>query len=320
MRVSSIRNSRTHRGRSLASLLLTSAIAVSAGATVMFGHPGSAAADPVEDCTATTGAVVAVDFGHWGGGVVRGCDAHPTTGLNLLHNAGFTTAGTEHDGLAFICRLGSSTFGNGVQYPTPAEEPCVNTPQATAYWSFWIAEPGQQTWSYSQFGAGSQQPKPGEVEAWVYGGTDIGGTSGAPSFTPDSVRAKNTAGPSPSSSASPSASASASPTAPATGDPAAAAAWLAGQLVGGDHMENGAFEGPDLPGPPSPPWRSPPRGPRTRRCARSSPSCRRTPTGSSSPTAPAPSRTPGRRPCWPWSPRAPAATPGRSAGVICWPT
>ncbi|WP_446684981.1 prenyltransferase/squalene oxidase repeat-containing protein [Kitasatospora gansuensis] len=213
----------------------------------MFGHPGSAAADPVEDCTATTGAVVAVDFGHWGGGVVRGCDAHPTTGLNLLHNAGFTTAGTEHDGLAFICRLGSSTFGNGVQYPTPAEEPCVNTPQATAYWSFWIAEPGQQTWSYSQFGAGSQQPKPGEVEAWVYGGTDIGGTSGAPSFTPDSVRAKNTAGPSPSSSASPSASASASPTAPATGDPAAAAAWLAGQLVGGDHMENGAFEGPDLP-------------------------------------------------------------------------
>ncbi|RAJ45363.1 prenyltransferase/squalene oxidase-like repeat protein [Kitasatospora sp. SolWspMP-SS2h] len=242
---------------------LAAALAVTAGATLVLGHPGRAAADPIEDCTATTGAIVAVDFGHWGGGVVRGCDAHPTTGMNLLHNAGFTTTGTQHDGPAFICRLGSSTFGNGAQYPTPAEEPCVNTPQATAYWSYWIAAPGQDTWSYSQFGADGQKPKPGEVEAWVYGGTDIGGTSGGPAFTPDSVRAKNSASPSPaaseSASASPSASASASaspsgasspsPTGPppATGDPAAAAAWLAGQLVDGSYLGNWAFEGPDYP-------------------------------------------------------------------------
>ncbi|MFE4514444.1 prenyltransferase/squalene oxidase repeat-containing protein [Kitasatospora sp. NPDC056783] len=245
MRVSS--NRTRHRNRDLASLVIAGTVAVAACGTVLLGHPGTAAADPIEECTATTGAIVAVDFTHWGGGVARGCDAHPTTGMNLLHNAGFTTAGTEHDGPAFICRLGTGTFNGGVQYPTPAEEPCVNTPQATAYWSYWIAEPGQQTWSYSRFGAGTQKPKPGEVEAWVYGGTDIGGTSGAPSFTPDSVRAKN-GGPSPSASPSATPTPTASPTGPsATGDPAAATAWLAGQLVGGDHMENWAAPGPDYP-------------------------------------------------------------------------
>ncbi|MFJ5120208.1 prenyltransferase/squalene oxidase repeat-containing protein [Kitasatospora sp. NPDC088548] len=245
MRVNSTRT--RHRARGLTSLLATGAVAAAAGGTVLLGHPGTAAADPIEECTATTGAIVAVDFGHWGGGVVRGCDAHPTTGMNLLHNAGFTTTGTEHDGPAFICRLGNGTFNSGTQYPTAAEEPCVNTPQATAYWSYWIAEPGRQTWSYSQFGAATQKPKPGEVEAWVYGGTDIGGTSGAPSFTPDSVRAENGAGPSPSASISPSASPSPTGPSPAAGDPVAAAAWLAGRLVDGDHMENWAFEGPDLP-------------------------------------------------------------------------
>ncbi|WP_406110911.1 prenyltransferase/squalene oxidase repeat-containing protein [Kitasatospora purpeofusca] len=230
------------------SLLATGAVAVAAGGTVLLGNPRAAVADPIEDCTATTGAIVAVDFGHWGGGVVRGCDADPSTGMNLLHKAGFTTAGTEHDGPAFICRLGVGSFNGGTQYPTPAEESCTTTPQATAYWSYWIAAPGQQTWSYSQFGAATQKPKPGEVEAWVYGGTDIGGTSGAPAFTPDSVRARN-AGPSPSASPSASPTATASPTGPArTGDPAAAAAWLAARLVGGDHMENWAFEGPDYPG------------------------------------------------------------------------
>lgn len=237
------------------SLLATGAVAVAAGGTVLLGNPRAAVADAIEDCTATTGAIVAVDFGHWGGGVVRGCDADPSTGMNLLHKAGFTTAGTGHDGPAFICRLGIGSFNGGTQYPTPAEEPCTTTPQATAYWSYWIAAPGQQTWSYSQFGAATQKPKPGEVEAWVYGGTDIGGTSGAPAFTPESVRARN-AGPSPSASpsASPTVSptvsptATASPTGPArTGDPAAAAVWLAAQLVDGDHMENWAFEGPDYP-------------------------------------------------------------------------
>lgn len=319
MRVSSSRT--RHRNRDLASLVVAGAVAVAACGSVLFGRPGTAAADPIEQCTATSGAIVAVDFTHWGGGVVRGCDAHPTTGMNLLHAAGFTTTGTEHDGPAFICRLGTGTFNSGTQYPTPAEEPCVNTPQATAYWSYWIAEPGQQAWSYSRFGAGTQKPRPGEVEAWVYGGTDIGGTSGAPGFTPDSVRAKSggssaspSASLSPSATPSPTSTPTPTPTGPsATGDPAAAAAWLARQLVGGDHMENWAVEGPDYPGPPSPPSPSPPPARRTRRCAGRSPSSPPTPTPSCIPTVRPADPMRGPPHCWPSSPRAPVAIPGPSA-------
>ncbi|MFJ5924682.1 prenyltransferase/squalene oxidase repeat-containing protein [Kitasatospora sp. NPDC092948] len=248
------------RGRRPAAVLLATAVAATATGALLLGHPGTAAADPIEQCTATTGAIVAVDFSPWGGGVVRGCDAHPTTGMNLLHNAGFTTTGTVHDGPGFICRIGTDTFSTGTQYPTPATEPCTTTPQATAYWSYWIAAPGATGWTYSAYGAMTQQPKPGEVEAWVYGATDLGGAGGGPRFTPDEVRAKNSATPSPSpsgsnspssspsSSPSPSPSGSATSNPPArTGDPAAAAAWLAAQLVDGDHMENWWSEGPDYP-------------------------------------------------------------------------
>ncbi|MFK0194384.1 prenyltransferase/squalene oxidase repeat-containing protein [Kitasatospora sp. NPDC090308] len=132
MRVSNTLTSHGRGGRRRTALALTSALAVTAGATLVLGQPGRAAADPIEDCTATTGAIVAVDSGHWDGGAVRGCDAHPATGTNPLHNAGSTTTGTRHDGPASVCRLGSSTFGNGAQYPTPAEEPCADAPQAVA--------------------------------------------------------------------------------------------------------------------------------------------------------------------------------------------
>ncbi|PJN25652.1 prenyltransferase/squalene oxidase repeat-containing protein [Kitasatospora sp. CB02891] len=247
------------RGRRPAAALLATLVAAATTGTLLLGHPGTAAADPVEQCTATTGAIVAVDFSPWGGGLVRGCDAHPTTGMNLLHNAGFTTAGTVHDGPGFICRIGTGAFATGTQYPTAATEPCTTTPQGSAYWSYWIAEPGATAWTYSRFGADGQKPKAGEVEAWVYGATDLGGTTGGPKFTPDEVRAKNAASPSPSPSPSASGGPSGSPSpspggssgtgAPPgrTADPAAAAAWLAAQLTDGDHMENWAFEGPDFP-------------------------------------------------------------------------
>ncbi|MGA5699657.1 prenyltransferase/squalene oxidase repeat-containing protein [Peterkaempfera bronchialis] len=217
-------------------------------ALVPFSTP--AGADPIEKCTATTGAIVAVDFGHWGGPVVRGCDAHPTTGMNLLHNAGFTTVGTVHDGPGFICRIGTGDFNGGAQYPTAAEESCVQTPKATAYWSYWLAPAGRNTWTYSPLGALSDVPKPGEVEAWVFGGTDVAGTSGQPAFSPDSVRAGGPgATPSVPPSASPSSGPGGSPSAPGSPQPspavAAAARWLVGRLVDGDHLYNEAFGAPD---------------------------------------------------------------------------
>ncbi|MFD0574155.1 hypothetical protein ACFQ0T_39225 [Kitasatospora gansuensis] len=158
-----------------------------AGAT-----PAAAAPLPIDQCTTTSGVVLAVDFGHWGGPLLRSCGSIPTTGYALLSQGGWKTTGTGHDGPAFICRIGYSGHQGGKQYPTPDQDKCVLTPPASAYWSYWHADPGQDTWSYSQLGAMSYKPKPGSVDLWIFGGTNIEGTEGRPAFSPDTVRAHNT--------------------------------------------------------------------------------------------------------------------------------
>jgi len=153
--------------------------------------PAAAAARPLNDCTATTGVIVAVDFAHWGGPVLRSCGTTPTTGYALLNEGGWDTTGTEHDGPGFICRIGYSGYRHGSQYPTPAQQACVQTPPASAYWASWQAGPGQDSWTYSQFGAMSYRPEPGSVSLWVFGGTNLAGTAGSaePPMSPDSLRA-----------------------------------------------------------------------------------------------------------------------------------
>jgi hypothetical protein len=168
---------------------LTAVAAVLTGSGLV-GSGGVAGAAPITDCTTSTGTIVAVDFAHWAGPIVRGCDtANPNTGMVLLHDAGFTTTGTQHDGPGFICRLGNSAFSGGTQYPTPAHEACVLTPPASAYWSYWLAPAGQDTsWTYSPLGVMSDHPKPGEIELWIFGATNTSGTQGQPSCTPASLR------------------------------------------------------------------------------------------------------------------------------------
>lgn len=186
----------------LSSMLVASTIVAAAtmgGIVLAVGPTTAAGADPIGNCTTTVGEIVAVDFSPWGGDVVRGCDATLTTGYAALQEAGFTTAGDEHDGPAFICRIDD--------FPTAAQDPCVNTPPATAYWSYWHADAGQNTWTYSTEGAMTYQPPAGSVDAWVYGSTVLGGTDGEPSFSPSAVRANNTSvattspGPSPTTAA-----------------------------------------------------------------------------------------------------------------------
>ncbi|MEU6046909.1 prenyltransferase/squalene oxidase repeat-containing protein [Streptomyces griseus] len=222
-------------------LSLLSAAAVTFAASVAFvTGAGPAVADPVEECTPTRGAIVAVDFGPFGGGVVRGCDTTPTTGYELLHEGGFSTEGTQHDGDGFICRIGTGSFNSGTPYPTPATEDCVLTPQATAYWSYWIASPGQDTWSYSPLGAMSRQPKAGDVDAWVFGGTDVGGSTGKPTFTPDEVRAGGGATPGPTDGPT------GGPSVPAGEiDVPAAGRWVSGQLRDGTQVVDEGSETPN---------------------------------------------------------------------------
>ncbi|WEH36692.1 terpene cyclase/mutase family protein [Streptomyces sp. AM 4-1-1] len=224
------------RGSRRGLLSLISAAVLTFGASVAFVTGVSpAGADPIGECTATKGAIVAVDLGPFGGTVERGCDTTPTSGYDLLHEGGFTTTGTGHDGPAFICRIGFGPYNSGTQYPTPDQEDCVLTPQPTAYWSYWIASPGQDQWSYSPLGAMARKPKDGDVDAWVFGGTDTGGTSGRPSFTPDQVRAGGGGTPDPGTS----------PTVPPGAiDLPAAFRWVTGTLKDGDHVVD---EGADAP-------------------------------------------------------------------------
>lgn len=172
--------------RAVAALGLTSA---ALGASTV---PAAAAPQPMGRCTTTSGAVLAVDFSHWGGPILRSCGTTPTTGYELLNQGGWGTTGTGHDGPAFICRIGYSGFKSGKQYPTAAQDDCVLTPPASAYWSYWHADPGATTWQYSQLGAMLYKPKPGSVDLWIFGGTNIEGTEGRPTVTPDQLRAHNT--------------------------------------------------------------------------------------------------------------------------------
>ncbi|MFD3555555.1 prenyltransferase/squalene oxidase repeat-containing protein [Streptomyces goshikiensis] len=207
--------------------LVSAALLTFATSVALVGGTVTASADPIEQCTATTGAIVAVDFGPFGGKVERGCDTTPTTGYELLGTGGFTTEGTVHDGDGFICRIGK---GTGTQYPTPDKEECVLTPQATAYWSYWIASPGQKNWTYSPLGAMARKPKAGDVDAWVFGGTDIGGTSGKPAFSPDDVRAGGGSVPDPTVPTAPPAVPAGSP------DARAAVRWITGKLTDGERV------------------------------------------------------------------------------------
>ncbi|MFD6332552.1 prenyltransferase/squalene oxidase repeat-containing protein [Streptomyces niveus] len=216
--------------------LLWSLVLAVGGGVFLLGPASPAAADPIDECTPTKGAVVAVDFADWGGGIVRGCDATPTTGYDLLHEAGFSTEGTEHDGPAFICRLGHADFNSGTPQPTPAEEACKLTPPATAYWSYWLAPAGQDFWTYSPLGAMSNKPKNGSVEAWVFGPTDVGGSEGGPAFTPDEVRGGGQSGPGDNPP----------DVEPGEVDLADLDGYLKGKLTDGDHVRDEGAESPNF--------------------------------------------------------------------------
>ncbi|MYU20515.1 hypothetical protein GTY84_01310 [Streptomyces sp. SID8352] len=181
------------RSRSVRTTARAAAALGLAAAAVGGGQaPAGAAPQPMGRCTTTSGVVLAVDFSDWGGPLFRSCGTTPTTGYELLNQGGWRTTGTGHDGPAFVCRIGYSGYRDGRQFPTPAEDDCVLTPPASAYWSYWHAGPGQSDWEYSQLGAMLYRPRPGSVDLWVFGGTDIGGTRGRPTVTPDQLRAHNT--------------------------------------------------------------------------------------------------------------------------------
>ncbi|MDE3205837.1 MAG: hypothetical protein KGQ66_16640 [Acidobacteriota bacterium] len=165
-----------------------------AGGTATLG-PGSTAADAQTATGCSTGVLVAVDFSAWATGgpaagpVDLGCAPASGTGYDAMTAAGFITAGTQEEGPAFVCRIGLASTGPSSFEPTPAQDPCINTPPLNAYWSYWHADAGQSTWSYTQLGVMSYRPPAGSITAWTFGASNVNGTTGQPWFSPDQVRA-----------------------------------------------------------------------------------------------------------------------------------
>ncbi|MDG4795628.1 hypothetical protein [Micromonospora sp. WMMD1082] len=134
-------------------------VLVLAAAGILVG-PGPAAAGSAGYCPDANGVTVVVDFKELGGGtVVRCAPGDQATGLAALKNAGFQIAGTLRWGEGFICRIEGK--------PTASAEKCVDTPPASAYWSYWHA-PNGGTWAYSDRGVLNRKPPAGSFEGWSF--------------------------------------------------------------------------------------------------------------------------------------------------------
>ncbi|WP_432050581.1 hypothetical protein [Verrucosispora sp. NA02020] len=134
-------------------------LAVAAACTAVGAAPAQAAGR-ADHCPDANGVTVVVDFKELGGGVVVRCaPGDQATGLAALKNAGFQIAGTLRWGEGFICRIEGK--------PSTATEKCVDTPPASAYWSYWHAPDGG-SWTYSDRGVLNRKPPAGSFDGWSF--------------------------------------------------------------------------------------------------------------------------------------------------------
>ncbi|MDT0530275.1 hypothetical protein RM555_14885 [Micromonospora sp. DSM 115977] len=127
-------------------------------------------------CPDASGVTVVVDFNELGGGtVVRCARGEQSTGLAALKNAGFQITGTLRWGEGFVCRIEGR--------PSTASEKCVDTPPASAYWSYWHATNGG-SWTYSDKGVLNRKPPAGSFEGWSFSLNRNANDAPRPSTTP----------------------------------------------------------------------------------------------------------------------------------------
>ncbi len=161
--------------RPAAAFLVTAA----AGGLVTLAGSAPASAAP---CSGTAGVTVVVEYGALGGGTEVSCAPEGgRTADRLLENAGHALTFLQRFP-AFVCRI------DGV----PAEDPCVNTPPADAYWGLWWSDGESGEWSYSSLAAGSLTVPAGGYVAMVWDDSsgDVRPQTGAPAHptptpTPD---------------------------------------------------------------------------------------------------------------------------------------
>jgi hypothetical protein len=160
--------------RRLAGLL--GAVAVTAALLPASASASVAARGTPGFCPNGNGVTVVVDFQELGGTtMVRCAPGEQATGLAALENAGFQVTGTQRWGEGFVCRLQGK--------PTAAAEACINTPPATAYWSYWYASNGG-SWKYSEWGVLNRKPPLGSFEGWSFAKNKTAATNPPPGVQP----------------------------------------------------------------------------------------------------------------------------------------
>ncbi|GAA4011078.1 hypothetical protein GCM10022247_36770 [Allokutzneria multivorans] len=127
-------------------------------------------------CPDGNGVTVVIDFQDLGGStIVRCAQGEQATGHAALRNAGISITGTNRWGEGFICRIEGK--------PAPSAEPCIDTPPATAYWSYWHA-PNGGAWKYSDFGVMNRKPPLGSYEGWSFSKNRTATTNPQPRVKP----------------------------------------------------------------------------------------------------------------------------------------
>ncbi|MGW1543025.1 hypothetical protein ACWCPM_22760 [Streptomyces sp. NPDC002309] len=153
------------------------------GTSAVIGVVGAPAAYAIDHskgtpgyCPNADGVTVIVDFQELGGTtVIRCAPGDQATGHAALKNAGIQIAGTNRWGEAFVCRIEGR--------PGPESEPCIDTPPATAYWSYWHA-PNAGDWTYSQWGVMNRKPPLGSFEGWSFSKDKTSTTNPPPRIAP----------------------------------------------------------------------------------------------------------------------------------------
>lgn len=134
------------------------AVALLMGAAAVVG-PSPAEAS---SCPGTAGVTVVVEFRELGRGSAQSCvaDGGGRTADRLLKDAGYALDYVQRFP-GFVCRLDGE----------PADDPCVNTPPADAYWGLWWSDGTSGKWTYSSLGAASLTLPSGGYVAMVWDGS-----------------------------------------------------------------------------------------------------------------------------------------------------
>ncbi len=146
----------------------------------------AAPAAPTAACNGQSGVTVVVDFGSLGGGTqVRCAPGDPSSGLAALTAAGFSY-GFVQGQPGLVCVIDRKP------------DPCNGAP-SDAYWAYHHGQAGG-SWSYSNEGAGTYDPKPGSVEGWAFGANRKPSVAPPGSTTTTTTAPPPTAAPKPTTS------------------------------------------------------------------------------------------------------------------------